>query len=666
MKFTFAPEAQPLAGYTIKRAIDRGAFGEVYFALSDSGKQVALKLLRDNPEIELRGVSQCLNLKHPHLVTIFDVRTDGDGDSWIIMEYLSGKSLEQVLAEHPRGLPPQEVWHWLSGVSAGIGYLHAQGIVHRDLKPANIFCEGEFVKVGDVGLSKFIKPSRRSAHTESVGTVYYMAPEVARGKYGRELDVYSLGIITYEMLTGGVPFNGESTGEILMKHLTARPDLAVLPAPFRACLANALEKDPLRRTVSVQKFAEEFQTGLRQWQRLQQGLPEVFLPESSAPLPAVPPGERATSAAIALPRDPAKQHSPAAGHVVPQTAPVPALANDRCVRGGAGGADSWIFTRLPSGPVLVSIVLAVSVLAAKLGPSMFSRPFTWSFVPILLVLGFVVYRGVVAVTNRILDMLQGPPPPLCAGAGAFPAATTAPVVSRGLRTATVGPSSVRDISPARRAEDICLSLARATFWTAVFVLGGLILNDGTNLSVAPFTNSAQATVFALTTWAASWVLLLLCKLWEGKQVSPQGRRLCLGLAGLAVGAFAWVVAESQFVTLGEPTRRGIFDVVGAWSLRGEHNSPSLAGYMVFFGVFFALRRWWMQTDSFRAKRFRWTSWWFTWFVGLLIPAAFAFPGNWAGMWAAAISAVVQLSAGWTPPEQRTARRLSEGVQAGGG
>ncbi|MGQ0636117.1 MAG: serine/threonine protein kinase, partial [Planctomycetaceae bacterium] len=233
MKFTFAPEATPLPGYTIKRAIDRGGFGEVYYGLSDSGKEVALKLLQQNQQIELRGVTQCLNLKHPNLVTIFDIRTDADGDHWVVMEFIAGKSLEQVLLEHPNGLPPAEVERWLSGMAEGIGFLHDRGIVHRDLKPANIFRENGVVKIGDVGLSKFITPSRRSVQTESVGTVYYMAPEVARGKYGSELDVYSLGVMTYEMLTGKVPFDGESTGEILMKHLTEAPDLSKVDAGFR-------------------------------------------------------------------------------------------------------------------------------------------------------------------------------------------------------------------------------------------------------------------------------------------------------------------------------------------------------------------------------------------------------------------------------------------------
>src|SRR5262245_57184533 len=128
MKFTFAPESRPLDGYTIKRAIVRGGFGEVYYALSDSVIEVALKLLQDNLELELLGGSQDLNLNHPQIATLFDIKQDNEGDHWIVMEYVGGKTLDRVIHDHANGLPLDDVLMWLDGIAAGIGFLHDRGI----------------------------------------------------------------------------------------------------------------------------------------------------------------------------------------------------------------------------------------------------------------------------------------------------------------------------------------------------------------------------------------------------------------------------------------------------------------------------------------------------------------------------------------------------------
>jgi len=262
-KFTFPPESTPLAGYTIKRGIQRGGFGEVYYAHSDGGKEVALKLLHSHAEIELRGTELCLNLKHPNLISIFDIKRDDDGDVWIVMEYVSGATLDRVLAdEFPDGMPTTEVRDWLAGLAAGVDYLHDRGIVHRDLKPQNLHREAGQVKVGDVGLSKIITPSQRGAQTESIGTIYYMAPEISRGEYGPEIDVYSSAAIVYELLTGRVPFDGETTAEILNRHLTDQPDLQPLPPPLRPVLAHGLAKDPADRTGSLGALLGEFDAAL--------------------------------------------------------------------------------------------------------------------------------------------------------------------------------------------------------------------------------------------------------------------------------------------------------------------------------------------------------------------------------------------------------------------
>src|SRR5262245_2505495 len=256
MRFTYSSGQRPLEGYTLKRGVGTGGFGEVYYGVSDGGKEVALKLVRGNQDVELRGVAQCLNLKHPNLVALFDLKSDNHGDHWVVMEYVSGESLSTVLSRHPNGLPTELAQQWFLALTRAVGYLHEHGIVHRDLKPGNIFIENGTLKVGDYGLSKFISGSQRTAQTQSVGTVHYMAPEISTGNYNKGIDIYATGVILYEMLTGHVPFDGESAGEILMKHLTAPPDLSKVPKEFVAVVGKALCKNPAHRYATMAEMAK--------------------------------------------------------------------------------------------------------------------------------------------------------------------------------------------------------------------------------------------------------------------------------------------------------------------------------------------------------------------------------------------------------------------------
>ena len=238
------------------------------------------------------------------------------------MEYVAGKSLSQVLDGYPDGMPVDEVRKWMAGLVEGLSFLHDRGIVHRDLKPGNVFIENSVVKIGDVGTVEVHLGKSPQAQTQSVGTVYYMAPEVAHGRYGREVDIYSLGIVLYELLTGRVPFIGESAGEILMKHLSEKPDLSPIPRRLRPVLAHALEKDPLRRTPTVRQLSEDFNKAVVGFEAPQEIPEDSFLNATMADSSTIDRErgqERAHAATINFPHAP--QPGPGSPGPGPRNAP---------------------------------------------------------------------------------------------------------------------------------------------------------------------------------------------------------------------------------------------------------------------------------------------------------------------------------------------------------
>jgi hypothetical protein len=344
MKFTYRSGQRPLAGYTIKRGVGQGGFGEVYFAVSDGGKEVALKLVQRHSDAELRGVVQCLNLKHPQLVHLYDLHTDDRGDRWVVMEYVFGESLAQWINRYPTGLPAELAKEWFLALARGVAYLHDHGVVHRDLKPANIFVEHGQLKIGDYGLSRRMSASQGGDLTRRIGTPYYMAPEVKNGNYTATIDVYACGVILFEMLTGHPPFEGE-VEEVLMKHLTDKPDLSKLPAGFAPVLEKALEKDPEKRFRNMREFARAVEA--------------VPVPRSADPTVAASPGSGPVPVAPVVPP--------------PMPRPVPA--------GNPRAARSWItssplsrgvrdrLTDVSSSAVLVPVVAALCTAPFALIPA---------------------------------------------------------------------------------------------------------------------------------------------------------------------------------------------------------------------------------------------------------------------------------------------------------
>jgi len=685
MKFTFPPESKPLEGYTIKRAIQRGGFGEVYFALSDGGKEVALKLLQHNMDIELRGVAQCLNLKHPNLVTIFDIRTDADGDHWIVMEYVSGKSLDKVVAEQSGGMPIEEVQAWLSGMVAGLSFLHDRGIVHRDLKPANVYREDGIVKIGDVGLAKFISQSRRDAQTQSVGTVYYMAPEVAHGRYGHEVDVYSLGCVLYELLTGRVPFDGESTGEILMKHLSEKPDLSPLPRRLRPVLSRVLEKDPMRRTPSVAQLEEEFRKAILGIE-ITSEIPEDSLqpgPSSNSTGPSElaasevindhpHPGdvwEKARKKAVKEAQKAVKKTFQEARKAIKdvrkkglEAAPSPHTYGNDLAR-EQKSLDPWLVV----GIVVVLFFVAPHLLILGL----------FSFVGYCVLYGiwgsgrgwpapgalfaFLKFSGRKGTTEApnasvaVMDSTKNEPAasPIFEEPAAKPVAV--PLRHHQRRRArhryeSITPLTRRRIPLRHRFTELTGSMVFAVFCTAVITAGVAFF--------APFlADAGRIGLFALTTVLASWGALFASKLLEGTSASTMSRRLLLLLVGGVVGAAGFAADDLLLVDYNrmdfEHNPHPSLQVVGMYDLKAA-SQPTLAGYMLFFAGLFALRRWWWHADAFRRYRMRPTSIVLTVIVAWLWAALIGFPVPWALTYAAAISGVVHLSAAWVPQEERAA------------
>ncbi len=241
---------QTIGNYTITAKLGEGGMGVVYLAEHPViGRKVAMKAIHPelsrNPEVVSRFVTEAKavnQIGNEHIVDIHDFGTTPDGDFYFIMEFLQGEALsDRIKREAP--LDPARALDIAAQVADALAASHAHGIIHRDLKPENIFLihkgnTNDFVKVLDFGLAKLTSGDDKVSHktrTGSVmGTPYYMSPEQCEGRpnIDHRADVYSLGVILFEMMTRQVPFGGEGYGEIIVKHITA-------PVPSAARLQPA-------------------------------------------------------------------------------------------------------------------------------------------------------------------------------------------------------------------------------------------------------------------------------------------------------------------------------------------------------------------------------------------------------------------------------------------
>lgn len=657
MKFTHTPESRPLEGYTIKRPLHRGGFGEVYFAVTDGGRDVALKLLRENVEVELRGVQQCLNLSHPNLVTIFDIKQDGDGDYWIVMEYVPGDTLDEALRRENRPLPMEEVLRWMRGLCSGVSHLHERGLVHRDLKPSNIFSAEGVVKVGDIGLSKFITASRRSAHTESVGTVYYMAPEISRGRYGKEVDIYALGIIAFEMATGQIPFDGESAGEILMKHLTQPPNLTLLPDRLRPVIGKALQKDPARRQRSAMEFLREFEAAV------------VGRQPVRAPRPVVERVDPVEALEV--------QEPEVTTHWVPWVA-VGLLGLAALVAGGGPlllmsllfivvmGVFGWTSRDLGriTGRFRRSWVGPTSIdgrLLPVAHPVQYIPPYPWYghwsvLVLIAGVLLFSLRAGLTWASMVALGAMSLIGTALLVKTFTFGYETVCLLMGAPLRRPVT--TSVRPVVMASPQTVHPTPLRPTQERLGAFVTSGFFAP----LSVAALTTAiaivrpdffqiqsglSLLTVFAAVAMVACWAISLVSTLSEGQSWDHWTRRGMFAAAGMGTGATGYAVWASLFKPGGDLFsslgQDSAFVNFGSHSLVDTGGAPSLVGFMCFFGFWFGIVNWLKQTDRLRLSRLSMGSALLSVIVAGGTSMIFAFPIEMALLWSGVISASVQLT-----------------------
>ena len=688
MKFTHASGSRPLDGYTIKRGVGIGGFGQVYFATNDAGKEVALKQVQRNMDVELRGVRQCLNLKHQNLIGLYDIRYDDEGGAWVVMEYVAGEILTDIIERNPNGLPKEEADAWFRGIASGVAHLHDHGIVHRDLKPGNIFVEHDIVKIGDYGLSKFISCSRRSGQTESVGTFHYMAPEIGKGVYGKEIDVYALGIILFELLTGRVPFDGETSQEIMMKHLTADPDLSGVPQPYRAVIERSLYKDPDKRFADVAALLRRLDGEDAVIEETYSDLVEVI---DAEPVPAAahvakPPVVSQAGGSTSQPDDsplyigddqasegeivfgPVRERPSSVGKTAAQThatshggaRPTTRLnaagqTTDepvaRAVKKGIQGTYSWWRDAKMSAPLKVLVVFAVLfVLLINV---------EW-LLPAAIFAGavYLVYFGI-----RSLVMMLNEPRSRRSGSSQ-PGVATTQVASNGasntyrFRQASLH-KRVRQVVLRKPASEKVSELTGSFLMSALVaaVLGIVMMILGRQTIDSSVGTWSFYAWMVLTSTAGAWIVLGLGKLWEGSEGDAVLRRFAMLIGGLVVGCVAFFGSQLLMVDLADAPSISV-PISIPWpnslteNMYAADGAPLLPAYLVYFGGLFLILMWWKRVDPLRRTRLNiWSTascalW--AWILNMF----WQFPQPWGFMLAMIIAISVQLAAPWIGADER--------------
>ncbi|MBX3066552.1 MAG: SUMF1/EgtB/PvdO family nonheme iron enzyme [Anaerolineae bacterium] len=259
--FSYLNPGQKIGKYEIKALIGHGGMAEVYRALNpDLGQDVAIKVLRphvlssQDSLIRFKQEAQSVaGLSHPNIIRVFDFSAEGRMQ-YMVMELVNGQSMDRLLARNPNGLPLELALKLFRQIADALGYAHERGVIHRDIKPGNVLlAENDRAILTDFGLARIAGAAKLTTTGTSYGTPAYMSPEQASGiEVSPATDVYALGIMLYEMITGKVPFEGETATSVLLKHLQQLPAsprsiIPDLPEDVEFTIMRALAKDPKAR-----------------------------------------------------------------------------------------------------------------------------------------------------------------------------------------------------------------------------------------------------------------------------------------------------------------------------------------------------------------------------------------------------------------------------------